>query len=99
MTSNSAALSRFLQRLLLRSSLNQEEQQAILSLPSHARQVRPNHDIIVPGQIVDHSCLIVDGLAARFDQMADGQRQVVASTFRATCVIFTRSYVRQPRGG
>ena len=78
MNSNQAALSRFLSRLLRRSILNLEEREAILGLTSHAKQIRPNFDIVSPGETVDHSCLIAHGLAARYDQMADGQRQLNA---------------------
>src|SRR5690348_2952148 len=78
MSSNQAALSHFLDRLLRRSTLNGEERGAILGLTSHAKQFRPNFDIVSPGETVDHSCLVAHGLAARYDQMADGQRQLNA---------------------
>jgi CRP-like cAMP-binding protein len=78
MASNQAALSRFLDRLLRRSMLNADECGAVLGLTSHARQFRPNFDIVSPGETVDHSCLVAHGLAARYDQMADGQRQLNA---------------------
>lgn len=75
---NHSGLSRFLTRLLYRSDLNGEEQQAILGLTSHAHQVRANYDIVTPNERVEHSCLIAHGLAARYDQMADGRRQINA---------------------
>ena len=77
-TSNHTPLRRFLDRLLRRSSLFEAEQRGILNLPSHASQVAAHRDIVSPGQRVDHACLVVDGLAARFDQMRDGQRQITA---------------------
>ena len=76
--SNCNALARFLERLLLRSTLSAKEQEAILAVRSHASQVAAHRDIVCPGQKVDHACLVVDGLAARFDQMQDGQRQFTA---------------------
>jgi CRP-like cAMP-binding protein len=78
MPSNQPALSRFLNRLLSRSALGDEEQQAILGLTSHAVQVRPNYDIVTPGDTVDHACLVAHGLAARYDHMTDGKRQLTA---------------------
>lgn len=75
---NHAALSGFLNRLLLRSQLSAEEQDAILSLPSHALRVGSRRDIVLPGQAVEHCCLVVDGLAGRFDLMRDGSRQISA---------------------
>lgn len=35
-------------------------------------------DIVVPGQITDSSCLIIRGLAGRFEQMRNGRRQATA---------------------
>jgi CRP-like cAMP-binding protein len=81
-SSNHSALSGFLERLLSRSALSNEEQQAILGLTSHAHQTRANWDIVSPGDTVDHACLVADGLAARFDQMADGRRQITAIYLR-----------------
>jgi CRP-like cAMP-binding protein len=74
--SNRSGLSRYLTRLLHRSNLNDEEQRAVLGLSSVTHQVRPNHDIVTPGDAVEHSCLIAHGLAARYDPMSDGQRQI-----------------------
>ena len=76
MPSNQSALSRFLGRLLSRSALRDDEQQAILGLTSHATQLRANYDIVSPGDRLEHACLVGHGLAARYDQMADGKRQL-----------------------
>ncbi len=81
-SSNHSALSRFLERLLSRSVLSAEEQQAILGLTSHTHQIRPNSDIVSPGDTVDHACLVAHGLAGRFDQMADGRRQITCLYIR-----------------
>jgi len=72
------ALGLFVERLLLRSPLSDEEQAAIRSLPGRIARVPACHEIILPGQHTDHSCMIVSGLGARFDMMADGRRQIVA---------------------
>ena len=78
MPSNHSALSRFLNRLLSRSVLGKEERRAVLGLSGHASQVRANYDIVSPGETVEHACLIGHGLGARYDQMADGKRQLTA---------------------
>lgn len=68
----------FLNRLTRRSVLSATEQQAILNLPTHAAQVRANHDFVRLGEVVSHACVIVDGIAGRFGQNADGERQITA---------------------
>jgi len=73
-----AALERFLSRLLNRSSLSKVEQGAILRLSGRVSTFRPRVDIVVPGQHVDYACLVGRGIAARFDQMRNGQRQLAA---------------------
>ena len=73
-----SALRMFVQRLVRRSPLSAEEGRAILSLPVNAHQVRANYDFVAPGQTVDYSCLVAHGLAARYDQMTDGKRQITA---------------------
>jgi CRP-like cAMP-binding protein len=71
-------LQRFLDRLTSRSVLSDEEQQAILKLPTHAVQVQTNRDFVHLGEKVDHSCLIVEGVVGRFGQNSDGGRQITA---------------------
>lgn len=71
-------LERFLHRLLRRSVLTAEEQQAILNLPAHAEQVRSNRDFVRQGDRTDHSSLVVAGMIARFEQTCEGARQITA---------------------
>jgi CRP-like cAMP-binding protein len=78
MTASNPALEKFLARLLRRSALTDEEQRAILELPCRVVNVRPRTDIVSPGETVDHACLVGKGMVARFDQMRDGRRQIVA---------------------
>lgn len=68
----------FLQRLVRRSALNADERRAVVALNAHAHQLRANYDFVAPGQTVDHACLVAHGLAARYDQMRDGKRQITA---------------------
>lgn len=76
--SENLALERFLARLLLRSSLDEDERRAILSLPFEVARHRAHRDFVQPGQNTDFACLVAEGLAGRFDQFADGHRQIVA---------------------
>lgn len=68
----------FLNRLLSRSVLTDEEQYAILDLPGQFAQVKANRDFVGLRQDVQHASLIVDGLVGRFDQNSDGLRQITA---------------------
>jgi len=68
----------FLDRLTSRSVLSHREQQRILDLPIHVRQTRPNEDFVRLGEKVDHASLVIDGLVGRFDQNAQGGRQITA---------------------
>lgn len=68
----------FIDRLTRRSVLTREEQQAVLDLPGEAAQVQTNRDFVRPAERVDHACLIVAGMVGRFDQNAEGKRQITA---------------------
>lgn len=78
MNSHQHALGQFLRRLLRHSELSKKERAAILALPSHATQIQARFEIGSPGQVVDHACLVVKGLAGRIDQMKNGRRQMTA---------------------
>jgi len=71
-------LQRFLDRLTSRSVLSEREQQAILDLPAHAAQVPANRDFVRLGEVVEHACVIVEGIAGRFGQNFEGARQITA---------------------
>lgn len=71
-------LQKFLNRLLNRSVLTGEEQDALLDLPCHFAEVKANRDFVGLREDVDHASLIVDGLVGRFDQNCDGMRQITA---------------------
>ena len=76
MASNGVA--EFLRRLMLRSPLSAEEQRAVLNLSGQRCVIDSRRDIVTPGQTVDHACLVVTGLAGRFDLDAEGHRQITA---------------------
>ena len=76
--SYTGALEKFVNRLLLRSNLTVAEQEAIHALPGEEVRTAAHRDIVRPGQRTDFSCLVVDGLVGRFDQLSDGHRQITA---------------------
>jgi CRP-like cAMP-binding protein len=71
-------LAPFLQKIHRRSLLTGEEKEAILGLPVRIEQVSAHTDFVRLGSSLDHSCLIVHGLAGRFGQGPDGNRQITA---------------------
>ena len=68
----------FVARIAARTQLSDEERNALLALPAESATVRSNHDLVRLGEIVDRTCLVVDGLMGRFGQTRDGQRQISA---------------------
>jgi len=75
---NRPDLQRFLNRLTSRSVLSRQEQDAIMSLGGYAEQVRSNRDFVRLGEQTDHASLVVAGFVGRFDQNAEGIRQITA---------------------
>jgi CRP-like cAMP-binding protein len=73
-----ADLEPFVSRLASHSSLSDEDQQAILELPTHAVQVSAHRDFVRLGETVDYACFILDGMAGRFGQNEAGERQFTA---------------------
>lgn len=73
-----SALERFVARLRRRSSLSDNEANAILALEGHEVGTSARSVIVHPGQTVDAACLVVRGLVGRFDQLLDGTRQITA---------------------
>lgn len=78
MTARSAALRLFLNRIAGRSRLSDEERAAILDLPGEVTVVDAHRDLISLGEVVDRTCLVADGLMARFGETRDGSRQISA---------------------
>jgi CRP-like cAMP-binding protein len=76
--SGRAALTRFIDRLSLHTDLTAQEQAAVLALPVQGIRADARVDLVSPGQHVDHALLVGEGLLGRFDQMADGARQITA---------------------
>ena len=72
------ALERFLARLLLRSPLSDDEMSAILALEGKLVRLGAHRDVVRLREKTSFACLVVDGLAGRFDQPANGDRQITA---------------------
>lgn len=64
--------------MTLRSELSEAERNAILALGGNCVFTAAHCDIVRPGQTINFACLVVDGLAGRFDQLANGHRQITA---------------------
>lgn len=76
--SNRSAIELFLNRLCSHSRLNEEEQAAILKLPTSFIQFAPHADIVRMGETVDQACLVSEGLIGRMGEREDGSRQFVS---------------------
>ena len=68
----------FVDRLLVRSILGNEEQEAILALSTHPIQARAKQDFVHINEEASYSCFIASGLVGRFGQAATGARQITA---------------------
>lgn len=67
----------FLKRLLTRSVLTEVEQRALAALPGREQEIEANREFVTQGEYVDHACVVIDGLIARFAQTESGDRQIV----------------------
>jgi len=72
------AVAMFINRLALRSPIGKQAQAALLDLPAVSEIEDVERDFVHVGDRLSHSCLVVDGLVARFAQTQDGARSVVA---------------------
>jgi CRP-like cAMP-binding protein len=77
-TQPQANLQRFVDRLNVRSILSEEEQQAILALPTHPIRLIRKQDFVHINEEATYSCFIVSGMVGRFGQTRDGARQITA---------------------
>ncbi len=72
------ALNLFLRRLEARSTISAAERDAVLALNGQPQKVDAHRDFVRLGEEVQESCLIVEGLVARFAQLEDGSRQIIS---------------------
>jgi len=74
----SSPLAAFVNRLNRRSQLTQQEQGAILGIPFVKEHFQIHRDIVGLGERVTCASYIERGMVGRFEQNADGQRQITA---------------------
>jgi len=72
------ALIAFVTRLRLRSHLGEAEAAAVLNMDGQIEHRARHEDLVLPGDRTKHACLMVDGMAARYDQTETGARQYTA---------------------
>lgn len=82
MTNTVSPLQPFIDRLSLRSSLRSEEKRALCGMKGHYVEVPAHTDFVRLGEDVDHACMVMNGIVARFDQTRDGARQITAIHIR-----------------
>ncbi len=71
-------IDRHLARINARHPLSDEEAAAIRALFTASQSVGAHQTFIEAGARLDHSILILDGIAARYKDLRDGQRQITA---------------------
>ncbi|HEV7287084.1 Crp/Fnr family transcriptional regulator [Sphingomonas sp.] len=71
-------IDRHLARINARHPLSNEEVAAIRALFTASQGVGAHQTFIEAGARLDHSILILDGIAARYKDLRDGQRQITA---------------------
>lgn len=71
-------IARHIARIRARHPLSAEEEQAIRATIGPALDVPAHRTFIEPGVRLEQSILILDGIAARYKDLRDGQRQVTA---------------------
>lgn len=71
-------IDRHIARLRARHSLTAEEEQAIRALFAPPQNVPAHRTFIEAGTRLDNSLLILEGIAARYKDLSDGQRQISA---------------------
>lgn len=78
MSEGDAALALWLRRLEIRSPLTDDDRTTVLSFPGQLHVYRSSRDVVRLGERTYHSCLVVDGVVARFEQTSEGYRQLTA---------------------
>ena len=71
-------LNQYLHRLTLRHNLAAAERDALLAINAPVMFANAKTDLVRPGQVVGHACLVKSGLLARAEQFADGKRYTTA---------------------
>ena len=68
----------FFRRLAARDTISSDERQALIARCGPSRTYAPGDDIILEGQRVSHSTLLVTGICCRYELVNNGGRQIVS---------------------
>ena len=77
MLAQSQTLAPLVRKLSLLAPLDENDQAALLALPSTVRTLEPSHYVVREGDVPTHSCMVVSGFAIRHKVTGDGGRQIV----------------------
>jgi CRP-like cAMP-binding protein len=69
-------IDRHIMKLRARDELSAEEEEAIRAAVSETRDYRADRTFIRAGEMLDHSTILLDGIASRHKDLRDGQRQI-----------------------
>src|SRR4051812_46600177 len=58
--------------------LTAEEEQALLAIPMHVRDLADDQDIVREGDRPSQCCMIIEGFAYRYQAVGDGRRQIMS---------------------
>lgn len=72
------AIELWLRRLELRSPLSEADRETVRNFSGQIRRYGSSRDVVRLGETVQHCCLIVEGMVARFGQTIKGHRQLTA---------------------
>ncbi|MBM3928074.1 MAG: Crp/Fnr family transcriptional regulator [Sphingomonadales bacterium] len=78
MTEGHEALALWLRRLEMRSTLTAFDRETVMGFPGQVRRYASSRDLVRLGERTQHSCLVIDGIVARFGQTVEGHRQLTA---------------------
>ncbi len=78
MIQSTTRLQPFVDRLMVRSLLTEEEQHAILALPIQELVLRSKQDYLHINERTTYACLVASGMVGRFGQTSEGVRQITA---------------------
>lgn len=69
-------IAKHLLKLRARDDISADEEQAIRAAIGETAMLPADHTFITPGKVIDHSTLVLDGIACRYKDLSQGQRQI-----------------------
>jgi CRP-like cAMP-binding protein len=69
-------IEKYLMKLRARDEISHEEEQALRDAVGEVVHYPADHTFIVPGQRLNFSTLLLEGIVARYKDLSDGQRQI-----------------------